>query len=115
VQAAVARVRAGDCPAFVEAVTYRYKGHYGGDPEHTYRTREEVETWRQRDPLLKLKAQLLEAGVPEARLAQMKDTVLKELQADQAWALDQPFLSVAEATDHVLIPLEQQAPQEQTR
>jgi TPP-dependent pyruvate/acetoin dehydrogenase alpha subunit len=115
VQAAVARARAGDCPALVEAVTYRYKGHYGGDPEHTYRTREEVETWRQRDPLLKLKARLLEAGVADAELTEMKDAVLKELQADQAWALDQPFLSVAEATDHVLIPLENQAPQEQRR
>ena len=42
-QAAAARVRRGEGPSLLEAVTYRFKGHYGGDPEHTYRTREEIE------------------------------------------------------------------------
>jgi TPP-dependent pyruvate/acetoin dehydrogenase alpha subunit len=99
-------VRAGEGPAFIEAVTYRYKGHYGGDPEHTYRTREEVELWRGRDPLAKARGRLIADGTSESDLVAMERELKTRLQADQAWALEQRFLTVEEATDHVLIPLE---------
>ena len=105
-QTAVDKVRLGEGPVLVEAITYRYKGHYGGDPEHTYRTREEVEVWRKKDPLGKLGAHLIGLGVGAAELETLDREVREELTADQEWALAQPFLSVEEATDHVMIPLE---------
>jgi TPP-dependent pyruvate/acetoin dehydrogenase alpha subunit len=105
-QEAAKIVRHSQVPFLLEAVTYRYKGHYGCDPEHTYRTREEVEQWRRKDPLSRLKKQLLEGGASEEALSAVGRQVNEKLQADQAWALAQPFLSLAEATDHVMIPLE---------
>lgn len=105
-QAAVEKVRRGEGPVLVEAITYRFKGHYGGDPEHTYRTREEVEAWRKKDPIDKLGAHLRALGVDAGALAEMDRAVREELAADQDWALAQPFLSVEDATDHVMIPLE---------
>ncbi|HUD36134.1 MAG TPA: thiamine pyrophosphate-dependent dehydrogenase E1 component subunit alpha [Streptosporangiaceae bacterium] len=56
-QQAVSAARNGAGPALLEARTYRWRGHYQGDPE-TYRTREEVEQWRERDPLRRLRAVL---------------------------------------------------------
>ena len=48
--AAVARARAGQGPTFLENVTYRLKGHFEGDPQK-YRTAEEIESWRKKDPI----------------------------------------------------------------
>lgn len=47
---AVARARAGEGPTLVEATTYRWKGHSKSD-KNLYRTREEIEQWRERDPI----------------------------------------------------------------
>jgi TPP-dependent pyruvate/acetoin dehydrogenase alpha subunit len=47
---AVARARGGSGPTIIEAITYRWFGHYAGD-KAAYRTEEEVEQWRARDPL----------------------------------------------------------------
>jgi pyruvate dehydrogenase E1 component alpha subunit len=55
-QKVVEQVRAGQGPFFVEAMTYRFMGHSMADPAHGhYRTKEEVEEYRKRDPLLLLK------------------------------------------------------------
>ena len=101
----VAQAREGNGPVFIEAVTYRYRGHYGGDPQWTYRTREEVADWRKKDPIPRCRTRLLEQGTGEAEIAAMEERIESQLQADQAWALDQPFPTVEQATDHVLIPL----------
>jgi pyruvate dehydrogenase E1 component alpha subunit len=49
-------------PQLVEAVTYRYRGHSMADPEE-YRTKEEVEEWRQRDPIRAFADRLVDEGV----------------------------------------------------
>jgi len=100
-----ARVRSGAGPVLIECVTYRFKGHYGGDPEHTYRTKEEIDEWRQKDPLDRLAAHLLAQGLSQAELDAIHLAVAAQLEKDQSWALEQPFLSAEEATDHVWIPL----------
>ena len=48
--AAVERARAGQGPTLIEGKTYRFRGHYEGDPM-VYRGKEELERWRQRDPI----------------------------------------------------------------
>jgi TPP-dependent pyruvate/acetoin dehydrogenase alpha subunit len=103
---AVRIVRSGATPVLIEATTYRFKGHYGGDPEHTYRSREEVEAWRQKDPLPRVREQLRQEGCGEAVLADLEQAVMRQLEADQAWALQQPFPTVEQATDHVMLPIE---------
>ena len=54
-ETAIARARAGDGPTMIEAVTYRWFGHYAGDPAG-YRDTEEVTEWRARDPLVRTRA-----------------------------------------------------------
>jgi pyruvate dehydrogenase E1 component alpha subunit len=58
----VRRAREEQRPTIVEAFTYRYRGHSAADPE-VYREREEVEEWRQRDPIESFARRCVEAGV----------------------------------------------------
>jgi len=62
--AAVARARAGEGPTLLECKTYRYYGHYVGDPL-TYRTKEEAEAWRQRDALAHFAERTVREGLVE--------------------------------------------------
>jgi TPP-dependent pyruvate/acetoin dehydrogenase alpha subunit len=62
VTTAVERARNGGGPSLIEAMTYRYRGHYEGDPQ-SYRTAEEVALWQAKDPLLVYPSLLLASGV----------------------------------------------------
>lgn len=60
---AAERARTGDGPTLIEAETYRYRGHFEGDPE-PYRDDAEVERWRaERDPIARYRADLIDDGV----------------------------------------------------
>jgi TPP-dependent pyruvate/acetoin dehydrogenase alpha subunit len=66
VREAVDRARRGDGPTLIEAKTYRFEGHFLGDPE-PYRTKEEVAQARaSRDPLIRFSAVLQQLGVASA-------------------------------------------------
>jgi len=56
---AIDRARSGEGPTLIEAKTYRYVGHHEGDPGTDYRTRDEVEEWKSRDPIKVLREKLL--------------------------------------------------------
>jgi TPP-dependent pyruvate/acetoin dehydrogenase alpha subunit len=58
---AVERARAGEGPSLIVCETYRYQGHYEGDPE-VYRDEAEKEQWYERDPIESLAAELEEEG-----------------------------------------------------
>ncbi|MGA3406587.1 MAG: thiamine pyrophosphate-dependent dehydrogenase E1 component subunit alpha [Candidatus Bathyarchaeia archaeon] len=61
---AVQRARKGLGPTLLECKTYRFEGHSRGDPAFgVYRSREEVEAWRNRDPIEKLRKHLLSSGM----------------------------------------------------
>jgi TPP-dependent pyruvate/acetoin dehydrogenase alpha subunit len=75
--------RAGQGPALVEAVTYRHGGHSRADPGK-YRPEAEVKAWLARDPIPRLRARLLEAGVPETTLAAIEaEAKAKVAEAEQ--------------------------------
>ncbi len=57
---AVERARGAEGPTLIEARTYRYYAHTSDDDDKLYRTAEEVETWRKKDPILRLKQYLVE-------------------------------------------------------
>jgi TPP-dependent pyruvate/acetoin dehydrogenase alpha subunit len=59
---AVARARAGEGPTLLECVTYRWKGHSKSDQE-LYRTKEEIQAWKERDPIPRFRDVLLAGGV----------------------------------------------------
>ncbi len=58
---AIEEVRRGGAPFFLECRTYRFRAHSMYDPE-LYRSREEVEEWKKRDPVLNFAARLQENG-----------------------------------------------------
>jgi len=74
----VLAARAGRGPAVVEAATYRWHGHYEGDPER-YRTPEEVRAWEARDPLLVCGARLQELGVGDQEIKALEASIAEEL------------------------------------
>jgi 2-oxoisovalerate dehydrogenase E1 component len=88
---AVAAARRGEGPALVEAVTYRWHGHYEGDPER-YRTADERRAWQARDPLVLHRRQLVAAGIPDSELDALESAVAAGLDdaVQRARALDAP-------------------------
>lgn len=88
----------------IEALTYRIRGHYVGDPEDTYRSREEVEQWRAKCPLKRCWLRLQEMGVREAEFEGLEKDIDRELEANRNWAIEQPFPTLEQAVDHVLAP-----------
>jgi pyruvate dehydrogenase E1 component alpha subunit len=70
----IAHVRATGRPYAVEALTYRFAGHGAADLFQPYRTREEIEAQRRRDPILLLERRLREAGVlDDAAVARIQE------------------------------------------
>ena len=65
VTGAAARARSGEGPSLVECVTYRWHGHNQGEEAFagTYRPAEEIEAWKAKDPILRVRRQLSESGV----------------------------------------------------
>ena len=61
-QAAAAKGREGAGATLLECVTYRWDGHFGGDPGTAYRSKEEIESWKQKCPIKRLKEKLIQAG-----------------------------------------------------
>ena len=61
-QEAVDRARSGNGPTLVESITYRWKGHSKSD-KNLYRTKEEIEEWRAKDPIVQFENKVIERGV----------------------------------------------------
>ena len=88
--AAVARARAGNGPALVVCITYRFLGHHVGDPLN-YRDPAEVEVWRARDPIERFRRELIEHGVMTAEQAEaLQADVVREIEAAIAFARSSP-------------------------
>ena len=60
---ATERARRGDGPTLVEAKTYRYRPHSSSDDDRAYRTKEEVDEWRQKDPIIRFERYMEEQGL----------------------------------------------------
>jgi len=82
---AVERARRGDGPSLVEARAYRYMPNTSNDDDTRYRSREEVEEWRRRDPIPRLRMHL------DDDLAERLENEISETVAEAAaWAESQP-------------------------
>ncbi len=89
--AAIERARAGDGPSLIEAETYRHGGHSRADPA-TYRPADEVADWMTRDPIVRSRERLLEAGVAAAELdaIEAREAAAVEAGIDEARAMPEP-------------------------
>ncbi len=83
------RVRSGNGPEFVEALTYRFVGHSRSDPG-AYRPAGELDRWRERDPLTVAAGQL-QAVLGDDGLQAIADDVQDELERIETSALAAPF------------------------
>ncbi len=100
----VKRARAGEGPCLIENKTYRYRGHHvgDGDPEKTYRTQEETDTWLAKDPIPRFARRMMKAGmVDEAELESIDTTITKRVEDAVAFANESPYPEAGEVTDHV--------------
>jgi pyruvate dehydrogenase E1 component alpha subunit len=87
---AVERARESSEPTLVEVRTYRFRGHSMSDPGQ-YRTKEEVEQWKQRDPVAIARHRLLEeAGASESEVKQVDDAVKAEIADAVRFAEESP-------------------------
>ncbi len=59
---AIAHVRSGKGPYVMQCDTYRYEGHYYGDPM-IYRSKDEVDGWREKDPIMRVEDIMVERGI----------------------------------------------------
>ena len=92
-QAAVERARAGNGPTLIEAVTYRWRGHFEGDPQ-PYRTQDEVAAWKIKDPLLRTEARLRDlAAIDDETKEQLFSEVQQLISEAVQFAEDSPMPS----------------------
>ena len=104
---AIEDMRAGNGPYILEVITYRYRGHSMSDPQK-YRTKDEVEQYKGRDPIEGVKALLQsEYGVSEDDLKPI-DKEIKEIVKEAAdFAQSSPLPDEADLWTDVLIPVEE--------
>ena len=110
---AVRRARAGEGPTLIECRTYRTRAHAEGMGDFTYRTREEVDAWKQRCPIALFRAMLMQDhGASEAALSVI-DTEVKELVAQaRSFAEASPPPEAGTATRHTYAETAQPKPVE---
>ncbi len=95
-QIAIERARQGEGPTFIEARTYRWKGHSKSDRQ-AYRTKEEVREWMNKDPIKFLEKHLREETVREEELENIKKQVEREIEEAINFALESPEPTLEEA------------------
>ncbi|MBA3397893.1 MAG: pyruvate dehydrogenase (acetyl-transferring) E1 component subunit alpha [Deltaproteobacteria bacterium] len=86
---AVERARTSGEPTLVEVVTYRFRGHSMSDPG-LYRTKDEVEEWKRRDPLNRCRQRLIDIGFADADLEALEADVKAEIEDAVKFAEDSP-------------------------
>ncbi|WP_053406230.1 pyruvate dehydrogenase (acetyl-transferring) E1 component subunit alpha [Persicobacter sp. CCB-QB2] len=88
---AAEHIRAGKGPVLLEFRTYRYKGHSMSDPAK-YRTKEEVESYKQKDPVQQVKATILEKGyATEEELKEMDNRIKESVKECVKFAEESPL------------------------
>ena len=101
---AVERARAGEGPTLIECKTYRLAPHSSDDDDRRYRSREEVELWKGRDPILRFKAYLEEQGLLVARRNEaMNKRVAKEVDDATEFAERAPYPKPEDALSKVFV------------
>ncbi len=100
---AIERARRGEGPTLLECLTYRWLGHHVGDPGTGYRSKEEVEAWKARDPIHKLRKQVTDSKLAEEKDFEAIDEEIHRIIEDAgAFALSSPQPGVETVLDHVL-------------
>jgi len=101
---AVERARAGNAPALLDCITYRFFGHFTGDPGRgiTYRSKEEMDHWLDRCPIKNFKERLLQEKILTEEIEKrIRDKIKTALEEAVQFAKVSPFPSPEEAAQDV--------------
>ena len=105
-KAALKAIREGEGPQFLEMITYRFEGHSMGDPLR-YRTRDEVEKWREDDPIGILERQLeQDYDVSEEDLDAIDKEVEEEVEEAVRFAEESPLPDLDTLFDNIYVEAE---------
>ncbi|MEW6622182.1 MAG: thiamine pyrophosphate-dependent dehydrogenase E1 component subunit alpha [Bacillota bacterium] len=101
VKKAAARARKGQGPTLIEAKTYRYHGHYEGDPQ-VYRTKEEVAEWKNRDAIERLRNEIIALGLAtDEEVTAIDKVVQQEIEEAVEFAKNSPYPEPEQVTEDV--------------
>jgi len=99
---AIRRARAGHGPTLLECKTYRTRPHAEGMGDFTYRTRDDVEAWKARCPIRRLRETIIAGGrTSDADLSKIETAIEAEVEAAHAKAKAAPWPDAADAATHV--------------
>ncbi len=99
---AVKRARNGEGPTLIECKTYRTRAHAEGMGDFTYRTREDVEVWKTRCPIARLKKHLLDQKIAsDAELSAIEQEVAALTESAHDFAEKSAYPTAESATTHV--------------
>jgi len=100
---AVKRARDGEGPTLLEMKTYRYRGHSVSDPQK-YRSKDEVEEYKDQDPIIKVRKTILENNfATEATLQEIDEKINGIVEASVKFAEDSPWPDDSEVLKDVYI------------
>jgi TPP-dependent pyruvate/acetoin dehydrogenase alpha subunit len=100
--AAVERARAGEGPSTLVCHTYRYGGHHVGDPGTQYRPEEEIEEWKEKDPIPRYERVLVETEtLSPDDIEDIRDEIDSRLEAAVRSGREAQYPDVSEVTTHV--------------
>ena len=89
-------------PVLVECIVYRFLGHHAGDVTQEYRSKEEVELWRKRDPLLLIEEEILKRNImSREEMEVLKTNVKDEMERALDYALKAPYPEVEDMFKNV--------------
>lgn len=98
---AIEHAKAGNGPTLIEAKTYRWRGHWTGDPE-VYRTKDEVSEWIAKCPIERMKAKMLEDGIAEeSELTDIENKALSDVKEAIEFSTNSPEPDPATVMDNV--------------
>ena len=99
---AVERARSGEGPTLIECKTYRTRPHAEGMGDYTYRTRDEVEQWKTRCPIQRLRRLAIEgAFVEESELQAIDEEVEERVTEALSFAESSAWPEASTAADHI--------------
>lgn len=102
---AVARARSGGGATLIECKTYRTRAHAEGMGDFTYRTREQIEQWKQRCPMASLRHRMLsEFGIAETEIEAIETDVATLVAEARQFAESSPLPDASTAAEHVYSP-----------
>jgi len=101
VSKAIERAKAGEGPTLIECKTYRWMGHWTGDPQ-VYRTREEVEEWKKKCPIKRLRKYMLDNKLlTENEAVKIENEIQEQVDEAAIFALESPEPDTALVMDDV--------------